>query len=173
MSALWFLGPFIVFIMWIDCGEDIADLCRWVRSRLQERRPAASELEEGELWPVKEEGELWPGEHALDRRFDSMLGPVETLPDHQIVAWTPEEREVLGHNETVALISRIDSELKKIEWERIKEGSPWSPDEEAPDLSSLRARSIPLDDIALGSSVTAGRVTISPTGINTSTSFLY
>lgn len=41
-------------------------------------------------------------------------------PDHEIVAWTPEEREAFGHNETLRFISETDQILNAFEWEKIK-----------------------------------------------------
>lgn len=53
-------------------------------------------------------------ESVVDRAFRTAM-EIDTRPppEHQIVAWTPQEREVLGINDTIRLIAHIDDELDK------------------------------------------------------------
>jgi len=39
------------------------------------------------------------------------IAEIAPPPDHSVIAWTPEEREALGVNDTIELIDRIDKEL--------------------------------------------------------------
>lgn len=99
------------------------------------------EPERPPLWPAGQE--LWYGELEQDRAMDETLAiPMEPPPDHQIELWTPLEREIFGHNETLAVIDRIDKELRDIEWKRHVDAAK-AANEEMPDLSSLRARPEP------------------------------
>jgi len=89
---------------------------------------------EGEL----EEDELWPGERALDAKLDALLaedcGPA---PEYQIVLWTPEEREIFGHNDRMRFIEETDRILNELQWQRLKAEAKQA-QADKPDLSTMR-----------------------------------
>lgn len=57
---------------------------------------------------------------ATDARR-SGYAPDYRTPDHQIVAWTPAEREAFGVNDTMRFIEETDRVIKDHEWKQILE----------------------------------------------------
>jgi len=47
----------------------------------------------------------------LHRQKITEIMQISCQPDHSIKPWTPEEREILGVNDTIKLIDRIQKEL--------------------------------------------------------------